>query len=260
MATGPLGYSLDEQSELCEALSDHPEWKLIFLTETSSTQDEVRNRLAYTEADYLCVVADRQTAGRGRQGRAWIQPGGQDIAFSLSCQVRDRYPPLLLPLLFAAALHEVCTDFVDTPLHLKWPNDLLSPKGKVAGILIEGQGPDTWIAGIGLNVESRDFPPDLAHIATSLCLLTDHPLDRHTILGELLQVLARDFAEAEAGKVDQIIHRFNTALGLTGEAVLLDIRKDQVRGTLDRVTSDGVELRDGRSFPLGEVTALRAET
>lgn len=259
MAQGTSGYSLAQQAELREALSDHPEWKLLFLEETSSTQDEVRNRLRSTEADHLCIVADRQTAGRGRQGRRWIQPGGEDIALSLSCRVSEDYPALLLPLLFSAALHEVCCDFVDVPLHLKWPNDLLSPKGKVAGILIEGQGPDTWIAGIGLNVGSRDFPPELANSATSLSLLTDHPLDRVAILGDLLQVLARDLGAAEAGQLDEIIHRFNTALALAGEAVTLTVREEPIKGTLDRIIPEGVELRDGRSFPLGEVTALCLE-
>lgn len=260
MAQGPSGYSLDQQAELREALSDHPEWKLLFVEETTSTQDEVRNRLRSTEADHLCIVADRQTAGRGRQGRSWIQPGGEDIALSLSCPVSDRYPALLLPLLISAALHEVCRDFVDTPLHLKWPNDLLSPQGKVAGILIEGQGPDTWIAGIGLNVGSTEFPPELEGSATSLSLLTDHALDRVSILGELLQVLARDLGDAEAGRYDEIIHRFNTALALAGEAVTLTVRDEPIHGTLDRITPAGVELRDGLSFPLGEVTALCTDT
>ena len=258
MTQAPTGYDPDQQAELREALADHPGWKLLFVTETGSTQDEVRDHLSYTEAEHLCIVADRQIAGRGRLGRPWVQPSGPDIAFSMSCRVEDRYPPLLLPLLFSAALHEVCSDFVDVPLHLKWPNDLLSPKGKVAGILIEGMDPQTWIAGMGINVASLEFPEEIRHIATSLSLLTERILSRVTVLGELLQVLARDLAQAEDGSTDQIIHRFNTALDLAGEAVILEVRQSHIEGTLDRVTPEGVELRDGRRFPLGEVTSLRA--
>jgi len=128
----------------------------------------------------------------------------------------------------------------------------------VAGILIEGMGPQTWLAGIGINGASLEFPAELSQVATSLSLLTERILDRVTVLGELLHVLARDLSEAEAGRFDKIIHRFNTALDLAGEAVTLEVRQEQIQGTLDRVTPDGVELRDGRCFPLGEVASLRA--
>ncbi len=111
------------------------------------------------------VTADEQTAGRGRQGRAWSAPRGR----ALLCSFVIRDPPRLLPLAAGVAVAEV----VGSDALIKWPNDVLVSGRKVAGILAEGRPQDAWaILGIGINVavRSEDLPIELRERAAGLGL------------------------------------------------------------------------------------------
>jgi BirA family biotin operon repressor/biotin-[acetyl-CoA-carboxylase] ligase len=114
------------------------------------------------------VTASEQSAGRGRQGRAWTAPGGR----ALLCSLVLRDPPRLLPLAAGVAAAEV----VGPGARVKWPNDVLVHGRKVAGILVEGRPREGWaVLGIGLNValRERDLPPDLHDRAGTLGLEPD---------------------------------------------------------------------------------------
>jgi BirA family biotin operon repressor/biotin-[acetyl-CoA-carboxylase] ligase len=132
---------------------------------TSSTNARARE-LAMNGAPHGTVVtAEEQTAGRGRQGRAWTAPPGD--ALLLSLVVRGLRS--LLPLAAAVA---VCEAVEPLDAALKWPNDVWIERRKVAGILLEGRPQEGWaVIGIGLNVRTREFPPDLRDTATSLALM-----------------------------------------------------------------------------------------
>jgi BirA family biotin operon repressor/biotin-[acetyl-CoA-carboxylase] ligase len=132
------------------------------------------------------VTASEQTAGRGRQGRTWSAPAGR----ALLCSIVIRDPPGLLPLAAGVAVASV----VGEAARLKWPNDVLVDRRKVAGILVEGRPQERWaVLGIGLNValEQSDFPPELQGTAGSLGLGTEAiepTLDR--LLAELERWIA----------------------------------------------------------------------
>jgi BirA family biotin operon repressor/biotin-[acetyl-CoA-carboxylase] ligase len=109
------------------------------------------------------VTATAQTAGRGRQGRAWVVPAGRALAMSLV--LRDW--PRLLPLAAGVAVAEEA----GPEAQIKWPNDVLLDGRKVAGILVEGRPQEGWmVLGIGLNVavEAEDLPDELRGIAGGL--------------------------------------------------------------------------------------------
>lgn len=128
------------------------------------------------------VTAWEQTAGRGRQGRAWTAPPGRSLLMSLVL----REPPPLLPLLTAVAVSDVC----GPGAQIKWPNDVWLGGRKVAGILVEGRPQEHWaVAGIGLNVAVReaDFPEELRSHATGMGL---EPEDVERVLAALLEALA----------------------------------------------------------------------
>jgi BirA family biotin operon repressor/biotin-[acetyl-CoA-carboxylase] ligase len=109
------------------------------------------------------VTADEQSAGRGRQGREWTAPAGSALLMSLV--LRELHE--LLPLTAAVA---IC-DALPVEARIKWPNDVWIERRKVAGILIEGRPQESWaVLGIGVNVTTESFPPELAEIATSLRL------------------------------------------------------------------------------------------
>ncbi len=143
------------------------------------------------------VVADYQTAGRGRQGRRWIAPPGTSLLVSVllrpNCST-DRIPQLSL-VCGVAAREALALSGVET--HLKWPNDLLLNRKKVGGILLEATsgslGSPAVVVGMGLNVNQtrEDFPPELLDRATSLAIENGRSMDREALLDLLLSSLDR---------------------------------------------------------------------
>ena len=159
----------------------------LHLREVDSTNVRAQ-RLAASGAPHgTLVTAAAQTAGHGRQGRAWVTPAGR----ALACSLVLREPPRLLPMLAALAVADVADRFdaAGRSAAIKWPNDALLDGRKVAGILAEGRPQEGWVVlGIGLNVavEEDDFPPELRAIATSL---GHEPADVEPVLALLLERL-----------------------------------------------------------------------
>jgi BirA family transcriptional regulator, biotin operon repressor / biotin---[acetyl-CoA-carboxylase] ligase len=145
------------------------------------------------------VTAARQTAGHGRQGRAWFAPAGG----ALACSLVLREPPRLLPMIAAVAVADVAAqlDHERREPRIKWPNDVLLDGRKLAGILAEGRPQEGWVVlGIGINVaiSPGDFPPELRDHATSLGLAPD---DVERVLAQLLDALAQRLGASEAGVI-----------------------------------------------------------
>ncbi|HMS09999.1 MAG TPA: biotin--[acetyl-CoA-carboxylase] ligase [Pyrinomonadaceae bacterium] len=119
----------------------------------------------------VCVIARRQTAGRGRHGRKWVSERDAGLAFSII--LRPALPPESLPLITlmaGVAVHETLTEF-GLVLDIKWVNDVLIDEKKISGILAETTMTDKGLAvilGIGINIRSSNFPPELADRATSI--------------------------------------------------------------------------------------------
>jgi len=175
-----------------------------FVAECGSTNDLVRSRAAAGAAEGLLIAADSQTAGRGRLGRSWHSPAGQNLYFSLllrpALPARQAAP---LTLLAGAALARSLAEAGVAPL-LRWPNDLLLPVAggarKAAGILTEmasdGDQVRHIVLGIGLNVNGLELPPELAERATSLRMALGRTLDRAVLLVGFLaafEVIYDDF-------------------------------------------------------------------
>ncbi len=155
-----------------------PGWDLICLTKTTSTNDEAR-RLAAEGARHLtAVLAEEQTAGRGRRGAKWVSPAGRNGIVSVLCRPGVELPPEKWARLTLAAALAGCDALDAVPglsaaAEVKWPNDLYLSGRKVAGILVES----AWAAdggfvvigtGFNLNLEPSDFPDELRETATSV--------------------------------------------------------------------------------------------
>lgn len=166
-----------------------------FLASCASTNDEIRARAAQGAAEGLVVAADTQTGGRGRLGRSWHSPPGQNLYFSLllrpALAARAAAP---ITLLAGAALARSLAGLGAQP-RLKWPNDLLLPDGthvrKAAGILTEmateGDRVRHIVLGVGLNVKQAVFPPELCERATSLARSMGTAGDRGLHLSRFLE-------------------------------------------------------------------------
>ena len=169
-----------------------------------STQDAARRlaRTMPTRCDGAVVVADEQTAGRGRLGRAWLSPPGTAATFSTLFRTA---PDAVDRLTFAASVG-LC-DALGPPLaaaghdcRIKWPNDIFVGDRKLAGILVE-QADDLAVIGVGINVslDPAALPAELQPVATSLAALGVQ-LDRLAVLATVLQALERalrDMPEAQ---------------------------------------------------------------
>ncbi|HYV59654.1 MAG TPA: biotin--[acetyl-CoA-carboxylase] ligase [Acidimicrobiia bacterium] len=164
------------------------------------------NRYALDEArrgapEGLVVVADFQTAGRGRRGRGWVAPPGASLLVSVL--LRPSLPPERSPLVAMAcgvAMAEAVTQVAGFTPGLKWPNDLVVGDQKLAGILAERDG-DAVVVGVGVNVEWHDFPPEIAEAATACNLEAGRAVERRALLDAFLTALdARcvDFAAITA--------------------------------------------------------------
>jgi BirA family biotin operon repressor/biotin-[acetyl-CoA-carboxylase] ligase len=155
---------------------------------TDSTNTRARELAAGGAPHGTLVTADEQSAGRGRQGRAWVAAPGD--ALLMSVLLRELDP--VLPLAAAVAVAEA----VGPDARIKWPNDVWLDGRKVSGILIEGRPQEGWaVLGIGVNVGTREFPEELSEIATSLAL---HGSDttREELLAALVERLDHWLATA----------------------------------------------------------------
>ncbi len=180
------------------ALADagHGAWRVVVVRETTSTQDDARRE---GFAPGTVVAAWHQSAGRGRMGRSWHDPGGKGIAVTFVTGA-DR-PPEGLALAPAVGAAEAVERLLGRPCTLKWPNDVLVDGRKLAGILIERSGPTAWI-GVGLNVSQTSWPEALAGRAVSLKQL-GLEIDRLDVLASLvpavIAALGRDLAALQTG-------------------------------------------------------------
>jgi BirA family transcriptional regulator, biotin operon repressor / biotin---[acetyl-CoA-carboxylase] ligase len=144
------------------------DFTIIHLTETDSTQDEALRHMRSGASNGTVIIADHQTKGRGRQGRAWESLGGNLLATMILHLEKTDKPgdiSLLIGVVIAEVLATKMGNHADVTL--KWPNDVLLNGFKCVGILIERPEPDVLLIGFGVNL--RDAPPDracLAHVMT----------------------------------------------------------------------------------------------
>ena len=141
------------------------------------------------------VVAEEQTAGRGRLGRSWFAPAGTSLLCSL--QLRPDTPPKRLPELTGIAARscaEAIAALTGLEPALKFPNDVLVGERKVAGILAEArEGRVVLGIGVNVNVPAGELPEHVDRPATSLLVETGRELDRAELLAELLERLERRY-------------------------------------------------------------------
>ncbi len=159
------------------------------VAETGSTNDEMLAAAASGAAEGSWLRAERQTGGKGRQGREWSSPPGNLYASTL-VRLRPGDPPApTLALAAAVALHEALKLFApDAAIAIKWPNDLVAGTSKLAGILLERTG-DSVVVGFGANLAA--FPDDVPRPATSLAALAGAAPEAGAVLDALADSFAR---------------------------------------------------------------------
>jgi BirA family biotin operon repressor/biotin-[acetyl-CoA-carboxylase] ligase len=219
------------------------------LATCASTSDEVAARARAGAAEGLLVLAETQTGGRGRLGRVWHSPPGENLYLSLL--LRPAMPPWMVPpltLLVGGVAAEVLSAAGATP-RLKWPNDVLLPAGgglrKVAGILTEMASERDRVrhvvVGVGLNVNGTTFPPELTDRATSLKLATGRPHDRGTLLAALLDGLEPAYDQFVADGPARAIARWRQHADL-GRRCRVEREGAVIEGVAEDVDAEGTLL------------------
>lgn len=190
-------------------------FRLLWREKVSSTNDDLRALAEKGTAEGLILIANEQTAGRGRRGAAWLSPKGENLAFSVL--LRPTASKALwhrLSLAAGLAVAEALEGYVPVA-EIKWPNDVRVSGKKIAGILVEA-GADFVIIGIGINVNSTAFPEELA--ATSLREELGEGMDRAELLRVVINRLARRSGEIGAG-FDGVLKAIRERCALTGHRV-----------------------------------------
>jgi len=201
------------------------------------------------------VVADMQTAGRGRRGRTWSSPAGLNVYFTLI--LKPQYVPdkaSMVTLVMALAVAEGIRETCGVEAGIKWPNDIVANGKKVCGILTEMSVERDFIhhvvIGVGINVGLQEFAPELAATATSLQAECGRNVPKAALVANIMKAFEKHY-EVFRGKADLsgLIGSYNEMLVNRDREVRVLDPKGEYSGIARGINEVGellVELPDGR--------------
>lgn len=258
-------------SPICTFVAYNRRWlmktRILRYESVTSTNSEVA-RLAIEGADEgLAIVADEQTAGRGRLQRAWSSPKGAGLYFSILLRPRvaaDRWP--LITFVAALATGDALLEGAGVATDIKWPNDLLANERKICGILaeaIETRPGRAVVAGIGINLTNNAFPHELLGVATSVAQESGRQPERETILAALVNALVRWYSLLhEPDGAEKIVAAWTSRSSYAADKLVQVTNGDEVlQGVTRGLENDGaLRLETTRGIQLiraGDVTSVR---
>jgi BirA family biotin operon repressor/biotin-[acetyl-CoA-carboxylase] ligase len=214
--------------------------QIIRLETTPSTMREAAALAAQGAPHGTAVVADEQTAGIGRHGHAWHSEPHAGLYVSIILRMPEAPP--LLTLALGLATQDAIRNSTGLVADLRWPNDLLIAENKVGGILVQ-MSEYAVIAGIGINVNHRSFPPELSSVATSLRLQSSREHDRDALLQDLLRAIDECCEIVRNGGAAAILKMFSTASSyVLGKRVKVDLGERTIEGVTAGLDNDGFLL------------------
>ena len=233
-----------------------------------STNEEALRRAGEGAPEGLVIVAERQTAGRGRLGRSWWDAPGASLLFSIvlrpSIEVA-RWP--LLGIAMACSVAEAGGEAARATLDVKWPNDVLHAGKKLCGVLAESRVPSpgspALVVGAGINVNQRaeDFPEEFRDRATSLRMVAGGgAIDARVLLAATLGRYQRYLDVARDGGSQALRQAVDDRLPTRGTPVRVHVGDRRLAGTIDEITDTGaLRLRLDSDGSITTVTAGEIE-
>jgi BirA family biotin operon repressor/biotin-[acetyl-CoA-carboxylase] ligase len=233
-----------------------------------STNTEALNQAKQGANEGLCIVARQQTAGRGRHGRSWVSVTDAGLYFSLILRpkIENKFLPLIT-LMTAVAVFDSLADLYPLQPDIKWANDVHVKEKKICGILAEmcetKQGL-AIIVGIGINLKSSNFPPELEKTATSI----EEETGENPNAGELLENLTKQLAiyyrmlKEEDGAEKIRGEWAKRSSYFTGKSIKVTLENETLFGISDGLEENGalrVRLDNGETkiVQAGDVERLR---
>ena len=210
------------------------------------------------------IIAEYQEAGRGRRGRSWESPAETTILMSLLLRPQiDPNRASMITLVSALAVSKAITKLTGQPADIKWPNDIVMNGKKVCGILTEmnvkQDGIDYIVVGIGINVNTEEFPEEIQDMATSIRMETGRQINRE----KLIEAVWAYFEEAyeiylKTQDLQNLAEDYNTRLVNRNQQVRILDPKEPFKGEARGITPFGeliVDTEDGRKLvSSGEVS------
>jgi BirA family biotin operon repressor/biotin-[acetyl-CoA-carboxylase] ligase len=220
--------------------------EIIWYPSVSSTSDAAAVLAERGGAEGLVVVANAQTAGRGRFGRGWSSPPGAGLYVSVILRPKVEVVPMVT-IAAGVAVAEGIQKATGLRCALKWPNDLYVGVRKVAGILAEATtttgdmaAVQYLVLGFGINVMPANYPPEVAVRATSLEEELGRGVDRALVLAESLVALAQRYADLGQGRSPAVIAEWRVrALMTFGRRVRLESAGAPLEGVVEDIDEAG---------------------
>jgi BirA family transcriptional regulator, biotin operon repressor / biotin---[acetyl-CoA-carboxylase] ligase len=222
-------------------------WRIHYFHEVTSTQLIAAEMAEEGAAQGTVVIAELQTAGRGRMGRTWHSPAGVNLYMTVI--LRPSIPLAEVPLLSLVAgvgAGEALETVAAGIVALKWPNDVWLNGRKAGGIIAEAvtdatQGLKCVLLGIGLNVNLAlaDVPPDLRDKATSVRIATGRPCDRIELAAAVCNRLHTRYMEVETSGFAAVRPAWERYSALTGRRVTVLDGETRIAGVVRGIDSDG---------------------
>lgn len=244
--------------------------QIIYLDSVASTNTEASRRAHAGAPEGVTVVANEQTAGRGRLDRQWLSPPNAGLYASIILRPTLKLESwTLIPLMAAVSVREALIDSCDLDTDIKWPNDIIAGERKLCGILAEtietGLG-RAAILGIGINLTSAAFPTELQHVATSIEETTGRIPNREALLNSLLNAVGNRYEELQGsdGGSKTIAAWTENSSYANRKTVLITSEEMSFKGITRGLERDGalrVETDDGQIHIVraGDVTRLRSD-
>jgi BirA family biotin operon repressor/biotin-[acetyl-CoA-carboxylase] ligase len=224
--------------------------RILWYAEVGSTNDVAAALADRGEPEGTVVVADAQSAGRGRHGRAWASPPGAGLYMSMLTRPAA-HAVGLLTLAAGVAIAEGIQAATGLQPQLKWPNDIYMEGRKLAGILAEAgassAGVQYVILGCGINLMPAAYPPDVAARATSIESELGRPVDRGLLLVQCLTALDIGYRDLQSQASVSVIDRWRArAVSTFGRRVEWDVAGVTRQGVAEDIDETGALLvRDG---------------
>lgn len=236
---------------------------MIRFAQVTSTNDIAWDHAGDEKNHGLMVIADEQTAGRGRRGDVWLSPSASALYLSILLHPKQTIRrPVMLTIWAGLGVCRVIEKTISIKPQLKWPNDVLIEGKKVCGILVE-QRQEWFVVGVGVNVSVPvpHFQAAGIHQAGSLQDFSEQRLDRSDLLLSLCSEWDQLFTVLETGKADPLLELWQMYSGLLGQSVKLETYGKLFTGTLHALNWEEIILEsEGNLFAFRPESVTRLAT
>jgi len=241
----------------------------IFFYEKVGSTNTVASNLAEEVAEGTVIIADTQEKGRGRLGRVWVSPPGENIYMSIILHPKiETKDATLITIMAAVASANALRKTTGLNISIKWPNDLICHERKIGGILTElktdQKGILFSVIGIGINVNTDidAFPEDVREIATSVKNETGKLFLREEIVAEILNEIHNWYMILKAMKREVLLAEWQRLTSTLGKEVIVVIGQETYKGFAEAIDDEGMLIlrlpsEEMKRIHSGDVTVLR---